>query len=88
MRLAVKLKEAIFNLISNSREAIFANLYDYCAANPFSKAAYLESLEPFILNDQLRAIPPTIVKEFITHYEEIENYKVRMGTGIRIYLPI
>lgn len=40
------------------------------------KAAYLESLEPYILNDQLRGLPPTIVKEFVSHYEELGNFKV------------
>ena len=59
-----------------SREPIFDKVYEFCSENPISKSAYLESLEPYILNDQLRILPPIIVKEFITHYDEIGNYKV------------
>jgi len=58
------------------RDPIFDKLYDLCCCNPICTTAYLESLEPFILNDQLRAVPPTIVKEFFTHYEALGNYKV------------
>lgn len=38
-------------------------------ADPFSRAVYLESLEPFILSDQLGdSVPPGLVQQFVTHY--------------------
>lgn len=59
------------------RYPVFENLYEICSSNPISKTAYLESLEPFILNDQLRGMPPTVVKDFVSHYEEIGSIKVQ-----------
>lgn len=38
--------------------------------DPFSSAVYLESLEPYILSDQLVEIPPAIVQEFVSHYHK------------------
>lgn len=57
------------------RDPIFAKLYDICQCNPLSSTAYLESLEPFILNDQLRAVPPGIVKDLFVHLEELGKYQ-------------
>jgi len=53
--------------------------------NPVSKAAYLESLESYILNDQLRAIPPTVMKDFVSHYEELGNFKASLPQTILHY---
>ncbi|CAL8101722.1 unnamed protein product [Orchesella dallaii] len=64
-----------YYVLLDNVEPIFDKLYEICIANPVSKAAYLESLESYILNDQLRAIPPTVVKDFVTHYEELGNFK-------------
>lgn len=55
---------------------MFGKCYELASLNPLSKTAYLECLEPFVLNDQLRTMPPTIAKEFITHFDEIGNLKV------------
>ncbi|OXA63103.1 Vacuolar protein sorting-associated protein 8 [Folsomia candida] len=73
-------KETIYCAVNyyvrlDCRDPIFAKLYDICQCNPLSSTAYLESLEPFILNDQLRAVPPGIVKDLFVHLEELGKYQ-------------
>lgn len=31
---------------------------------------FLECLEPYIINDKLRVMPPVVMKDFVTHYEQ------------------
>ncbi|CAG7727060.1 unnamed protein product [Allacma fusca] len=64
-----------YYVLLDHKSPIYSRLYDTCLVNPVSKSAYLQCLEPFILNDQLRPMPPIIVKDFISHYEEVGNLK-------------
>lgn len=34
-----------------------------------ARGTFLECLEPYILNDKLNSIPPTVMKDFVEHYE-------------------
>ena len=34
-----------------------------------AKGTFLECLEPYILGDKLISIPPLVMKDFVTHYE-------------------
>ena len=39
------------------KDLLFENVWQTYALDPFAKAAFLESLEAFILSDQLRNLP-------------------------------
>ena len=55
------------------RDLLFENVWQTYALDPFAKAAYLESLEAFILSDQLRNLPVSITQEFVNHYETVSR---------------
>ena len=48
---------------------MFDNVWNTFNQDPFSTAVYLESLEPYILSDQLTQLPTSIVQQFVAHYE-------------------
>ena len=52
-------------------DLLFHNVWDSFHLDPFSAAVFLETLEPYILSDQLVDIPPNIVQEFVTHYASL-----------------
>jgi hypothetical protein len=33
---------------------------------------FLECLEPYILGDKLTSIPPSVMKDFVDHYQSLE----------------
>ena len=35
-----------------------------------AQGTFLECLEPYIINDKLRTMPPVVMKDFVLHYEE------------------
>ena len=55
------------------RDLLFENVWQTFALDPFAKAAFLESLESFILSDQLRNLPVSITQEFVNHYETVSR---------------
>eukprot|EP00053_Salpingoeca_punica_P019812 m.202930 g.202930 ORF g.202930 m.202930 type:complete len:1369 (+) comp17729_c0_seq1:162-4268(+) len=61
------------SLFLQSRELLFGELYERFASQPASKAAFLEHLEPLILDDRLKSLPPAVMKEFFEHYEATER---------------
>ena len=36
--------------------------------DPFSLCVYLESLEPYLLSEQVTELPPAIAQHWVTHY--------------------
>ncbi|KAJ8866328.1 hypothetical protein PR048_032171 [Dryococelus australis] len=50
------------------RDTLFNTLWDACT-HQAARACYLQSLEPWLLNDRLPNLPPFISQEFVTHYE-------------------
>ena len=55
------------------KDLLFENVWQTYALDPFAKAAFLESLEAFILSDQLRNLPVSITQEFVNHYETVSR---------------
>ncbi|XP_049808749.1 vacuolar protein sorting-associated protein 8 homolog [Schistocerca nitens] len=54
-------------------DLLFGKLWDTCSNDEGMKAVYLESLEPWLLNDRLRHVPPIISQQFVSHYENLGN---------------
>lgn len=57
-------------LLVKRTDFLFGRLYDRFSADAIAKAMYLESLEPYILNDTLTSITPIVMKDFVDHYEQ------------------
>lgn len=49
---------------------LFGKIYDRFSEDPIAKGTYLECLEPYILNDMLTYITPSVMKDFVQHYEQ------------------
>ena len=60
-------------MTARRRDLLFENVWQTFALDPFAKAAFLESLEAFILSDQLRNMPVSITQEFVNHYETVSR---------------
>jgi len=54
---------------------LFEKVWNTFNEDPFSCAAFLESLEPYLLSDQLPVIPTQIVQRFVDHYEKREKFE-------------
>ena len=61
-------------MIIRNKELLFTEVWDSFSIDPFGKATFLESLESYILSDQLRNLPVPICKEFVKHYESCEKF--------------
>ena len=61
-------------MITRNKELLFVEVWDAFSMDPFGKAKFLESLESYILSDQLRNLPVTLCKEFVKHYESCEKF--------------
>ena len=57
------------------KDLLFGNVWQTFLIDPFAKAKFLESLETYILSDQLRNIPVEITQEFVNHYETVKKYE-------------
>ena len=57
------------------RDVLFGNVWDTYCLDPFAKGKFLESLEIYILSDQLRNIPVNISQEFVSHYQTIKRFE-------------
>ncbi|KAL4217419.1 Vacuolar protein sorting-associated protein 8 [Mactra antiquata] len=51
-------------------DILFGRIYERFGADMIAIGTFLECLEPYIINDKLRSMPPTVMKDFVTHYEE------------------
>ena len=50
-------------------DLLFDTVWNTFNQDPFSRAVYLESLEPYILSEQVTRLPTSIVQQFVSHYE-------------------
>ncbi|XP_076030226.1 vacuolar protein sorting 8 [Oratosquilla oratoria] len=50
-------------------DLLFSRVWETFSDDAISRGIFLESLEPFLLNDQLPDISPSITQYFISHYE-------------------
>ncbi|KAG1714892.1 Vacuolar protein sorting-associated protein 8 [Nymphon striatum] len=58
----------------NQIDLLFDDIYEKIGHHSIAKKVFLESLEPFILNNKLSNIPPLIAQEFVAHYEACELF--------------
>ena len=54
---------------------LFENVWNTFSLDPFAKAKFLETLEVYILSDQLRRLPVHISQEFVTHFETVKRFE-------------
>jgi len=59
---------------------MFGQLWDAVAVDRIARGIFLESLEPLILSEALKDVPPAIVQEFVTHYKEAGKFQVMQCT--------
>ncbi|XP_059473885.1 vacuolar protein sorting-associated protein 8 homolog [Neocloeon triangulifer] len=50
-------------------ETLFGRYWEAASGRPAAEAAFLEVLEPHILNDELPRPPPGLMQRFVLHYE-------------------
>lgn len=51
------------------RDILFGRIYDRFAVDYIARGTFLECLEPYILCDKLRSIPPSVMKDLVEHYQ-------------------
>ena len=52
------------------RDILFEKIYDRFSYDPVGRGTFLECLEPYILNDALTSVTPSVMKDFVDHYAE------------------
>ncbi|KAJ8320304.1 hypothetical protein KUTeg_001891 [Tegillarca granosa] len=50
-------------------DILFGRIYERFGEDMIARGTFLECLEPYILNDKLVSIPPSVMKDFVEHYE-------------------
>ena len=61
-------------MTTRNKELLFTEIWEAFSLDPFAKAKFLESLESFILSDQLRNLPVPLCKEFVQYYESCKKF--------------
>ncbi|XP_078620345.1 vacuolar protein sorting-associated protein 8 homolog isoform X1 [Branchiostoma floridae x Branchiostoma japonicum] len=51
------------------KDILFGGIYDRFCQDPIARGVFLECLEPYILNDNLRSVTPQVMKDFMEHYQ-------------------
>lgn len=51
------------------RDILFGRIYERFSADVIAMGTFLECLEPYILGDKLTSIPPSVMKDFVDHYQ-------------------
>lgn len=49
---------------------LFDWIYDKFCSDAIARATFLESLEPYVLSDQLTYIAPSVMKDFVEHHQQ------------------
>jgi len=57
-------------------ELLFGKYYESVEGRPAAAAAFLDALQPHILNDRLRAPPPAVFQHLVNHLEATNNFQV------------
>uniref|UniRef100_H2ZCD3 Uncharacterized protein n=1 Tax=Ciona savignyi TaxID=51511 RepID=H2ZCD3_CIOSA len=50
-------------------DVLFGRIYERFRVDCVAHGAFLECLEPYILNNQLQSISPEVMQDFVTHYQ-------------------
>ncbi|KAK2188197.1 hypothetical protein NP493_140g01014 [Ridgeia piscesae] len=53
-------------------DMLFGWIYDKFCSDAIARVTFLESLEPYILSDQLTYIAPSVMKDFVEHHQQRE----------------
>ena len=61
--------------LKKAEDILFENVWNTFSLDPFAKAKFLETLEVYILSDQLRRMPVNISQEFVTHFETVKRFE-------------
>ena len=59
----------VFLCLNCSRDTLFGRIYERFASDVIAKGTFLECLEPYIQADCLTLIPPSVMREFVEHYQ-------------------
>ncbi|XP_052234778.1 vacuolar protein sorting-associated protein 8 homolog isoform X2 [Dreissena polymorpha] len=51
-------------------DILFGRIYERFSMDVIAMGTFLECLEPYILDDRLTMMPPGVMKDFVTHYEQ------------------
>ena len=54
----------------DAKELLFGGIYTSFAANPLARRAFLELLEPMILDNKIQALSPIVMKDMVDHYQQ------------------
>ncbi|XP_071103447.1 vacuolar protein sorting-associated protein 8 homolog [Haliotis cracherodii] len=61
-----------YSLHLQRTDILFGRIYDRFGEDVIAQGTFLECLEPYILGDKLTSIPPSVMKDFVGHYETRE----------------
>ncbi|CAG0889726.1 unnamed protein product [Cyprideis torosa] len=73
-------------IILGRSDVLFGSAWDLISPFQVAKDAYLEALEPFVLNEEFVDIPPQIVQEYVDHFERHRNFQALEAS--LVHLPI
>ncbi|VDI73698.1 vacuolar protein sorting-associated protein 8 [Mytilus galloprovincialis] len=59
-------------LYLNRTDILFGRIYERFSEDMIAMGTFLECLEPYILGDKLMSIPPSVMKDFVDHYQSRE----------------
>ncbi|XP_041374342.1 vacuolar protein sorting-associated protein 8 homolog isoform X2 [Gigantopelta aegis] len=59
-------------LLLDRIDILFGRIYERFGDDVIAKGTFLECLEPYIISDKLISIPPSVMKDFVDHYETRE----------------
>ncbi|CAB3370067.1 Hypothetical predicted protein [Cloeon dipterum] len=66
---------ANYCVLLDRRETLFGRYWEAASSQPEAEAAFLEALEPHILNEQLPAPPTAVMQRFVLHYEKVAKFQ-------------
>ncbi|KAL5005898.1 hypothetical protein ScPMuIL_017056 [Solemya velum] len=58
-----------YTLLLNRIDVLFGRIYDRFGEDMIAKGTFLECLEPYIVSDKLSSVPPSVMKDFVDHYQ-------------------
>jgi hypothetical protein len=58
------------------RDLLYGKYYDAVDGRPKAAAAFLDALQPHILNDKLRSPPPALFQHLVNYFEATNNFQV------------
>lgn len=61
--------KAFFSFLASS--LLFDQIYPTLSPYQPARSIFLEQLEPHLLNDRLPSVPPSVMQQWVAHYEEI-----------------